>query len=155
MKRKQADDAIKCILSAKRPKGLDIRMHDAVQENVAIGTDERRYHGTRDRNAVCNREVTLERCILPATPRSQSDLAYRTSDENAADCNYGRAKISVKPTMQWVLAAKEVISGLEVGHNLRETEHREAKMPWYHSFNRRAWPKVKRSEGHSLQNELT
>jgi hypothetical protein len=53
--------------------------------------------------------------------------------------------------MQWILATKHIISGLEVGNNLRETEHREAKMPWHNGFNGRAWPKVKRNEWHRFR----
>ena len=151
MESKQADDAIKWILGAERVKGLDIRMHDAVEKDVAIGANERRYHRTRDRNAVSNREATLERCIPPQTPCSQSGLTDRAADENATGRNEGSAEICVKPAMQRILAAKEVISGLKVGDNLRETEHREAKMPWHRSFNRRAWPKMKRSERHRLR----
>jgi hypothetical protein len=52
--------------------------------------------------------------------------------------------------MKRILAANEMIRSFEVGNNLRETEHGEAKMPRHSSLNRRAWPEVKRGEGHGF-----
>jgi hypothetical protein len=121
-------------------------VHDAAEKNVTVGPDERRYHGTRDRNAVRDGEVKLERRILPPAPGSQSRLTDRTSNENAADCDKRRAQIGVKPAMQRILAPKHIICGLKIGDDLRETEHRETKMPRRDSFDRRCRPKVIGSE---------
>jgi len=125
-------------------------MHDAVEENMAVGAGERGNNSTGQRDLTADRKVRLEWRIGPGAPTAQECLTDRAAHNDAEKRNGCRTGVRVHPAVQRILVPHHVVSGLAIGDNLRETEQGETEMVRDDRLNRSTGPEMKRSDGHRL-----
>ena len=74
-------------------------MHNAVEENMAIGADKSAGCGAAPRDDGGSGEILLEGGVSRPSPNSQTELADGAPDKNAKDRNQRSTDIGVEEAM--------------------------------------------------------
>lgn len=134
-----ADDSVKQVGIGPRLEWFDIRVKQAVDEDMAVCAE----HGARERGkpggSDSDRQIRVTAFRCDAVPGAFDPLAGRFSSYRQDGRDDGCPEIRVPKSVEVMFVSCPVPQHLQVEHNLREAEDYDAEMPWHRCFDCHAW----------------